>query len=253
VKTKLMYMLIVFGLVPYVSADPVSKAGGSPALGSLPQESLVTSRFFLTPGANPAGDQRWQQAAAGSRVELDLDNFGHLQSLDRLSVGNLSVRLGTNREAEGQVVVSSEFAYPGSVFQSALHDGDANPRLGTNALTFDFSNPVGGFGLWIFDDNSQSNDSFRMTVEDANGDVWRSRVLESGNGFDPSVEGFIGVHSNVGIRRAVVQAGYWNGSKFLVHDTDFYVDCIQFVVPVPAAAILGAWGLMMVRRLTRSV
>ena len=252
-KTKLIYILFVFGLVPLASADPTSKVGGSPAMTNLGGESLITSRFYMTPGENSSGDQRWQRAAAGSRLEMDLDNFGNLQQLDRLVAGGYSIGLGTNRDSNGQVAVSSEFAYPGSVFRSALHNGMIDAQSGSSALSFDFSNPVSGFGLWIFDENVQSNDSFRLVVEDVNGTIWRSRVLESGNGYNPAVEGFLGVHSSVGIRRAVLLAGYWDGQSFLVHETDFYVDHIQFVVPVPGAAVLGCVGLMIVRRLNRGI
>lgn len=245
-------MLMILGLVVTTSADPTFVNGESSASASTKSAIPVSTRFFLARGGNALGNQRWQQSVGAGRVEMNLDNFGHLQYLDRLTAGNLSIQLSTNRGTDGQVVVSDEFSHPGSVYRSALHNGDTNAGDSTSTLAFDFSNPVSAFGLWVFDENIRSYDSFRMVVEDVDGRVWRSNVLESGNGLAAAVEGFIGVQSTVGIRRAVIQAGLWNGSMFLKHPTDFYVDCVQVVVPAPGAAFLGVLGFIMAGRLKRS-
>lgn len=242
------------GILPVASAGPTSAVSGASQSAVSDQAALVTTRFFLSPGANPAGERGWQSAFENDRVMLDLDNFGHLQSLENLRAGNLSIRLNANQAADGQVVVSSDFAYPGRVFHSALHNGcAADSGVSGGKLRFDFSQPVAGFGLWLFDGNITKQDSFRMIVTDAQGKVWCSRVLESGNGFDLAVEGFIGVQSGVGIRRVVIQAGHWNGTQFQLQDTDFYVDSLQCVVPAPAAGVLGALGLGIAGRLKRRV
>lgn len=252
-KPYFLSILILSVIVPQVAADPTFKAVGTTGVLSTTQAIPVTTRFFLSPGADPTGAQRWEAAIGRGFTELSLDNFSHLQTLERLNVGNVTIRLSTNQASQGQIVVSPEFAYPGSVYHGALRNGNSDAGSLASKLRFNFSNPVSGFGLWIFDDNRDLRDSFRMIVEDADGRIWTSRVLESGNGFDPAVEGFIGVQSSVGIRRAVIQAGYWNGSVFQLHQTDFYVDSLRCVVPAPTAVLLGTLGLALTGRIKRRI
>ena len=154
--------------------------------------------FFLSPGADPAGDGPWQ-AAVGSFTEFDFDSVTSGR-VDTLMAGGLTVDVGlqgTTGVIESAVrtfVSSSNFTVPGAVYQIALvNAAPPNSIAFRSQMTFDFSQPVVGFGAWVYDDSEGVRESCRMIATDVHGNEYTSDALEAGNGFTHAIEGFIGV------------------------------------------------------------
>ena len=190
--------------------------------------------FYLStpPGPNPAGDVPWQ-LAVGTFVEDDMDSYAD-GAIPGITLGGVTITFSLPGvlDPPGAEIFSGAFAggggVYGTVFDAALlnRSGADGP---SSSIQFNFSQPVQGFGLWVFDNSTGSVDSFTMT---ANGET--SNILDANPGLgDHIVEGFLGVHDPSGITSLIVTNT--SGNVF------FEVDHLQ-VTPVPEPATLALLG-----------
>lgn len=219
--------------------------------------------FFLSPDgnlatANPDGDLTFQAALTAALTEFDFIQYGHgyIMEPSDLFAGQIRVRpnlldvngnnlvdlnVNGNRLVETYPGVPDIAGIieggtgippdgPGTALLNRTFDGVPDPVDPTAAATeFTFSLPVEGFGLWILDDVLEAS-RFVLTVTDVNGAVHVSLPLESGNGTNLAVEGFIGAVSPVGITKAVLTqqtlSGVPSASDY------YYLDHIQVAGPI---------------------
>lgn len=215
--------------------------------------------FFLGPGPDPAGDVAWRTAAGEGIVEFDLDEYNHLDPIDALVAGNLSVDLSLRDPISGGSLpeasfgtawdVGSWWAIGGGQYGTVWNTALLNRRPsgpGSEAyreVVFSFSTPVPAFGTWVFDDSDEGRESFQMIARDMNNDSWTSGILDANPGATNwTVEGFVGVTSPVGLTEVAIR----------VSTTDFGIfelDHIQLVVPEPATiAMLSLAGVGLLRK-----
>lgn len=176
--------------------------------------------FFVEPTTFPSSidptlDLGWQAAVGGNFDELDLDvGFPDRSDIDQLVSGSLTIDVGLAGIRGLAPTVKMFFgAFPsgggtfGTVWGGALLNvvGGVGNNFAHSQMTFDFSQPVSGFGAWVFDDAQSTEQSFRMIVTDTDGITATSVVLESGNGDPHWVEGFIGVTSAIGIGTVAIE------------------------------------------------
>ncbi|HOA75980.1 MAG TPA: PEP-CTERM sorting domain-containing protein [Phycisphaerae bacterium] len=234
--------------------------------------------FFLNPDGNlttadPTRDLPFQ-AAVGAFTEFDFIQYGHEYVMEpsNLYAGSVQVRpnlLDVNGNNAADLAVNGNRlietypvivpAVPGIVEGSPnggaallnrtfAGSGDA---VGA-AVEFTFSQPVRGFGTWIMDDIIEPS-QFVLEVTEAGGAIFTSAAMESGNGTNLAIEGFLGVVSDVGITRVVVWQQKLDGTP---SNADFfYLDHVQVgdVVPEPATALLLILGMAgLVRRRGRA-
>ena len=96
----------------------------------------------------------------------------------------------------------------------------------------------------MYDNNSGSPESFEMVVTEVGGAVFTSSVLESGNGNNHFVEGWLGATSSVGIESVAYRVLNTGTGLPPVVPRFFEMDHLQYSpVPVPGALLLGMLGL----------
>jgi len=232
--------IVILGLVSAADADPTFFVNPNPY-----------------PSVNPTLDSIWQTAVGNNFIELDLNEFTNGSDIDSLTAGSIGIDLGLgglNGSADtaeifwGSYGGSAGGSY-GTVSGGALLNRDASGGVHSQ-ITFSFSEPVSGFGLWVFDNASSYLNSFNMIVTNSNGDSFTSNILESNNSTAHFVEGFIGATWSDGIKTVSIEVLDGNGDPVLNY---FEVDHLQ-IVPAPGAVVLGMIGLGLVgwfrRRLT---
>lgn len=192
-------------------------------------------------------DQAWQ-AAVGPFYEADLDAYAHGYDLDSFTMGSITVDVGvgglggTASTAEifkGSWGTSKGTPVYGTVYGKALVNHDATDAIHGD-ITFEFSQPIAGFGAWVYDNSSNTRESFQMIVTEVGGATFTSDTLESGNGTAHYVEGWLGATSTKGITDVayrVIDTGTGDAVA-----RAFEIDHLQ-LTPVPAAALLGLLGL----------
>lgn len=163
--------------------------------------------FFLAPGSDPSGDLAYQSELAVTPFEEAV--AGGLPSIDGFAAGpvladvNLLAEDGSLASGVLDTFASTEFVYPGVVFENTVLNravGSAQSRI-----EIVFSQPVTGFGVWIFDDNDACTQSFELLVQDVDGDLFTSMPLDNGLGAGHAVEGFLGAVHWKGISRVEVR------------------------------------------------
>lgn len=169
--------------------------------------------FYLGPGGDPNGDISWQCSNGVILEEFELVAAPYTQLPDYLDVivgDYVTIDVG-QAGVNGVEACARRFKYevlPGSqygtCFEENLDSEDSSGDLHSQ-ITFEFFDPVPGAGFWVYDGSDDQRDSIRLIVEDGDGLTWISPVLEAGNGFALAVEGFIGVTSSMGIRKAAVE------------------------------------------------
>jgi hypothetical protein len=179
------------------------------------------------------GDLAWQ-AAVGSFVEADLDGFANGTLVTSIVMGGVTVDFST-AALSGVEIFHGAYAGGGGVYGTVSGGALLNRNSGTagDSITFSFSVPVFGFGLWVFDNSSGSADSFTMSV---NG--FTSAVLDANPGSTAHiVEGFLGVTDAAGFTSLTVTNT--SGRIF------FEADHLQLAtVPEPATLTLLGLGLV---------
>jgi len=208
--------------------------------------------FYVAPNAysssSSTSDVPWQNAV-GSFTELDLDNFANTTAIDTLTFGSIVANVGlgglngTASTAEifaGSWGGDSNGSVYGTVYGMGLLNRDAAGKI-HGEIAFEFSEPVKGFGAWVYDNSSGSAESFRMIVTEVSGSTFTSQPLESGNGIVHFVEGWLGATSATGITAVSYQVIETDGDPIL---RAFEMDHLQLSpVPVPGAVLLGVLGL----------
>ena len=200
-------------------------------------------------------DVPWQ-TAVGNFTEFDLDSFANGTDVDTLTAGTITIDVGlsglggpasTAEIFRGSYGGSAGGSY-GTVSGGALLNRDASGgRHGE--ITFSFSEPVLGFGAWVFDNEVASNESFEMTVTEFGGSSSTSSVLESGNGTAHFVEGWLAASSSVGITDVSFRVLDASGNPVLKY---FEIDHLQVaLIPAPGAILLGGIGVGLVGWLRR--
>lgn len=233
--------------------------------------------FFVNPDGNlgtadPTRDLGFQAALTGPMTEFDFAQFGHEYVMEpsNLYAGAVQVRPNVV-DAAGNPVASLAAngnrlieTYPhvpdiagiieggagasGATLLNRTFDGVPDPIDPIGAgIEFTFSQPVQGFGTWILDDIAEIG-QYVLLVTEVGGATSVSGAMDSGNGANLAIEGFIGAVSDLGITKVVVQqqtlAGVPSNVDF------FYLDHVQVgLVPEPATlCLLGLGGLGLLRR-----
>ncbi len=224
--------------------------------------ALAAPTFFVSPNAYPASgltnDLAWQ-AAVGSFSEVDFDILtpgAHLTAITDPYV-SMTTTLGGpdagNPEAfAGSWGGAAAGSVYGTVYDIALLNRDSAGAIHSD-FVFTFDQPVAGVGAWLYDNSVNSAESMILQVTEAGGGVSTSGLLESGNGTDHFVEGFLGATSTLGITEArfIVVDGQGNPVQRY-----FELDHLQWgqpvpVIPAPGAILLGGIGVSLVGYLRR--
>jgi hypothetical protein len=158
----------------------------------------VTTNFYVSANEAPSGDLAFQ-ASVGTFTEFDFDNYsGEIISLTAAQT-NIAI-------SPQPTIFFGGWGDTGSY--GTVTGGALLPpwEAGESMITFSFSPPVRGFGLWVYDDSYVSADAFRMTVTELGGAQFVSPILDSNPGVaEMRVEGFLGASSNVGVTSVTVE------------------------------------------------
>ena len=218
-------------------------------LGFSTSASADSTTFYLSPGTNPMGDKVFQAAGlalstSNSLIEEDLEQFKDRDFIDSLSMGPIQVGISLSGifDSKKLLIFDSVEDYPGgvdgTVYGNGLINVDEWSRRSSVMLRFS-EGLVQGFGVWIYDDSTETTDAFRMTVWTKEGEVSTSGVLDSNYGSGAhTVEGFIGALASNGIDSVLIEQGTWDGSSsssFVArgNPSNFDLDHFQVISPGP--------------------
>jgi hypothetical protein len=215
----------------------------------------AVSTFSLSPGGNPAGDTAWQNAVGNVFIEFNLDNYANHAAIDTLTAGPVTIDVGLAGPGTAGAAQIFWGSYTGGQFGTVAGAALLNlpPSTSTyqySQITFDFSEPVKGFGTWVYDNAVSSLDSFRLIVTEVGGATTTSAILEAGNGYGHAVEGFIGATSSVGITSVAVEA--LDAMTGQPHVVAFEIDHLQVALTPEPLTVAGlALGLGCLARYVR--
>ena len=147
--------------------------------------------IFVAPNSwssvDPTLDVPWQAAVGGNFTEYDLDAYADYSDVDAFTAGPITVDVGlggVNGVASTAEIFQGSYGGGGGSYGTVAGGAflNRNSSGGEHSqITFGFSQPVRGFGLWVFDNSVGSADSFRMTLTESGGATATSGILESGN------------------------------------------------------------------------
>jgi hypothetical protein len=224
--------------------------------------ALAAPTFFVSPNAYPASgsanDLAWQ-AAVGSFNEVDFDSLPTGQYLVGITDPYVSITTtlggpdGGNPETfAGSWGGAAAGSVYGTVYDVALLNQDQSGAVHSD-FVFTFDQPIAGVGAWLYDNNASTAESMILQVTEVGGGVSASSLLESGDGTNHFVEGFLGATSTLGITEArfIVVDGQGNPLQRY-----FELDHLQWgqpapVIPAPGAILLGGMGVSLVGYLRR--
>ena len=169
----------------------LSYAIGLPPRAGAAGPSSAAPVFWVNPGYDLILDLPWQ-AAVGTFDEIDFDSYAPGSIVNSFTLGGVSMPgvtvspyiPGASGPTQGAEMFFGDWGSTstyGNVYRGALLS--QNPSSGPQkAMIFDFSRPVYGLGMWIYDNGKSSIDSFQMTVNgatsgvlDANPRLWCAR------------------------------------------------------------------------------
>jgi hypothetical protein len=201
--------------------SPLHFARAWPVL-ALAGPALATPTFHVTPApadgdVGTTHDLAWEAAADAAsptlgvaRTEFDLD-IGDGTVVDTLNTDDgveIDVSLnGLGGPATTGTIFYGWWAAGGGPLYGAVSGGALEAFEGGvshSRIVLDFDVPVVGVGTWVFDDNAETENGTTLTVEEVDGTVSISAVLDSGNGLTHRIEGHVGATSDIGIVRAWV-------------------------------------------------
>lgn len=198
--------------------------------------ALAVPTYYLSPGANAAGDLAWQ-TAVGSFVEEDFDSYNNGDPLSSFTMGGVTVGVSLPNSGGGGEIFYGAYGPGGGVYGTVANGALGSFRTGVavdNAITLTFSQAITGFGLWVFDNSTATADSFTMTVN-----AVASGVLDANPGMTAhAVEGFLGVFDAAGFTSLTIS----NASSTAVFELDHF----QLSIAEPATVALLALGMLMI-------
>ena len=164
--------------------------------------------FFILPGTTPETDDPFESQLTNTAIIEDFDSYTNGALVTDFSGVTIVSREAGLAVEGGSIFRSGSFGTPDAFYQNALLPGRSGGYLQT--VEFQFSFPVNGFGLWIFDDGGVDN-KYRLGIEDERGQIRYSDFL---NGTNPTgIQGFIGVHTGFTIiTRAWIEAHTLNST-----------------------------------------
>jgi hypothetical protein len=196
-------------------------------MAAAPVDAIPT--FFVVPGGTATNDTGWQ-GTVGTFVEDDLNLYAD-GNIAGITMGGVTVTFSlTGVPGSGAEIFTGSFGVTeaGTVSDAALLNRFNTAGASSNEIVFTFSQPVKGFGLWVFDDTSGSIDNFTMTANSST-----SGILDANPGSGAHiVEGFLGVYDPAGITSVKV-------TNF--NTVFFEVDHLQ-LAPVPEPGTLALLG-----------
>jgi len=226
---------------------------------------LAAPTFFVSPNAYPGSgsgnDLAWQ-AAVGSFNEQDFDAVplgAHVLGISdpplyiTTKLGGVGGESGNPEAFAGAWGGAGAGSVYGTVFDTALLNRSQSGAIHSD-FVFTFSQPVSGVGAWLYDNNAASAESMMLQVTEVGGGTWGSSVLESGNGTDHFVEGFLGATSTLGITEARFIVAVGVAGSGLPVQRYFELDHLQWgmpTIPAPGAILLGSLGVSLVGYLRR--
>lgn len=239
---------IVVGALTGLLLSLATHLGGNTALASV--------QFFVSPdgglnNADPSRDLPFQQALSRSMTEFDLHEFAHGYIFEPSPLFAASVRvrpalLKTDGSPAADLTINGNRlleTYPVVPDIPGIIEGDpaggaallnrtfngAGDVVGA-AIEFTFSEPAEGFGTWIMDDFVEPS-RYVLRITEYGGAVSNSAPIDSGNGANLAIEGFIGAVSDLGIIRAVIEQQRLDGTPSIADF--FYLDHFQVGARIP--------------------
>jgi hypothetical protein len=217
------------------------------AMSILSVPCLAQTTFFLSPGPSIQGSTPWANAVGSIYSVFDFESLQNGALVDDLQAGSIRVDVGlgglNGTAPTAEIFYSSLFPQyggaQGTVFSNSLLNRDSS-SLEHSRIVFEFSVPVHGVGLWVFDDlSTRINNGFVLHAVDATNTVTVSPVLDSGNGTTWAVDGFLGVVSPAGITRIEIeQLDLATGLPSI--DDYFEIDTLQIGTAIPSVRSYGA-------------
>ncbi|MFI4881201.1 MAG: GC-type dockerin domain-anchored protein [Phycisphaerales bacterium JB064] len=188
--------------------------------------SVANAQHFFSAGEDPGGDLAFQAALPAGLIELDLDGFASGEAIAALGAGPITITPRLLR-ADGSVAMDGA-----EIFRSALLDYpmvmdggtllNRSSGLVTARLELVFSEPVAGFGAFLYDDGPPSH-AFRLLAIAPDGTQTPSPSYDTAPGW--AVEGFMGVIAPEGIASVVFECSA---------DYPFEIDHLQIGLRAPA-------------------
>lgn len=192
--------------------------------------------FFLSPGNDPTGDLAFQAQLDGF-AEEDFEEFRdeliYSMNIDGIVV-SFAVPDGVPRALSAAFGQWGEY---GTIWETALFSCPEVFFCGPSpaSMVLYFSEPIAGFGTWIWEDDTSAFDSYQMFVNGVT-----SPSLDADPGATYGVEGFLGVTDPDGFTSLRIDTTSTGRSFALDH-----IQIARTLVPLPPAlwlfgsAVLG--------------
>jgi hypothetical protein len=164
------------------------------------------AQHFFSAGEDPSGDLAFQAALPGAVFEFDLDGFASGEHVESLDAGGVTVFPRVVNPDGSVAMEHAEIFYSGLLQFPLVMDGGTmlNRSRGVlrARLELVFSEPVAGFGAFLYDDGPPSH-AFRLIAVGPDGTQAPSPLYDAAPGY--AVEGFMGVVLPGGISSVIFE------------------------------------------------